>query len=216
MPKATFLNLPKEKIDKIVSVAIDEFTKYSYDSASINRIVVGADIAKGSFYQYFTDKLDLYSYIVEVAENKRKSYILKDVKEQTYVSFYKSLKDIWLADLKFTIDFPKHSSILLDFRKSNNIELKKEVLKNMSEANSVLEDLVLKGIANMDIDDVIEPKLYTYLLESLNISVLEYYIYEVNSDYNRTLIYIDNIIMMMRDGIKTKSKSRRNFEDRFY
>lgn len=216
LPKATFFNLPKEKIEKIVEVAIDEFTKYSYDTASINRIVEGADIAKGSFYQYFKDKLDIYSYIVEESESKRKSYILEPIQGQAFISFFKSLKDVLLADMKFAIELPKLAAISLDFRKSRSIEVKKEVLKNISDTTNVFEELVKKGIDNMDIDDAIDFKSYTYLLESLNTSVLEYYIYEVNLDYEKTLVYIDNIIILLKEGIKLKRKMRRNVEDRFY
>lgn len=73
MPTATFLNLPTEKRERIVELAIDEFAERPYHEASLSRIVARAGIAKGSIYQYFENKLDLYRWLVteEVPRRKR-------------------------------------------------------------------------------------------------------------------------------------------------
>lgn len=60
----TFLNLPLEKQKRIISCAIDEFVAWPYDKTNINRIIENAGIAKGSFYQYFENKDDLYAYCI--------------------------------------------------------------------------------------------------------------------------------------------------------
>ncbi|NVB40528.1 TetR/AcrR family transcriptional regulator [Pseudenhygromyxa sp. WMMC2535] len=64
MPKPTFLNLPDEKRLRITELAIDEFSTYPYRQASLSRIVSRAGIAKGSMYQYFDNKLDLYHWLL--------------------------------------------------------------------------------------------------------------------------------------------------------
>lgn len=66
MPKKTFLNLPKEKQKRLLDAAYKEFSKVPIDEASINAIVHDADISRGSFYQYFDDKDDLYSYCLDL------------------------------------------------------------------------------------------------------------------------------------------------------
>ena len=65
LPKDTFYNLPEDKRQLILDTAIDEFAEFGYDKASINRIVEKTGIAKGSFYQYFEDKKDLFKYLIE-------------------------------------------------------------------------------------------------------------------------------------------------------
>lgn len=67
MPKQTFLNLPEDKRRWIIDCAVEEFAEYGYSGASISRFVETAKIAKGSFYQYFEDKEDLYAYIIDYA-----------------------------------------------------------------------------------------------------------------------------------------------------
>ena len=65
MVRATFARLPAARRDLVVRHAIAEFAERSFAEASLSRIARRAGIAKGSFYQYFDDKLDLYRYLVE-------------------------------------------------------------------------------------------------------------------------------------------------------
>ncbi len=66
MPKPTFFNLAEGKRERILSAALDEFAEKGYAGASISGIVAAAGIAKGSFYQYFEDKDDLYIHLYDI------------------------------------------------------------------------------------------------------------------------------------------------------
>ncbi len=63
--RTTFSNLPPEKQEKIVDAAVREFARHGYKKASINTIVRDAGIAKGSLYQYFHNKEELFVFIFE-------------------------------------------------------------------------------------------------------------------------------------------------------
>ena len=75
MPKETLLNLAAGKRSLIIEVAIREFADNPYDVASISNIVREAGIAKGSFYQYFEDKQDLYRYLIELGIEEKLNLI---------------------------------------------------------------------------------------------------------------------------------------------
>lgn len=62
----TFLRLPEEKRTRFLDAAWEEFTSVSFADASINKIVLRARIPRGSFYQYFADKEDLFSYLMDI------------------------------------------------------------------------------------------------------------------------------------------------------
>lgn len=64
MPTSTFFRLPAEKRERLMDAAWEEFTSSSYSEASINRIIHKAHIPRGSFYQYFRDKEDLFWYLL--------------------------------------------------------------------------------------------------------------------------------------------------------
>lgn len=65
MPSATFFHLPQEKRERFLTAAWAEFTAHSYGEVSINRIIQGASISRGSFYQYFSGKSDLFAYLLK-------------------------------------------------------------------------------------------------------------------------------------------------------
>jgi AcrR family transcriptional regulator len=73
MPTSTFFRLPDERRDPLVHEAILEFSERSYAEASLSQIAARARIPKGSMYQYFQDKLDLYRWLLteEAARRKR-------------------------------------------------------------------------------------------------------------------------------------------------
>jgi AcrR family transcriptional regulator len=72
MPKDTFFRLPPEKSALVVNEAIAEFAERTFSEASLSRIARRSKIAKGSFYQYFDNKLDLYRYLLEREAPQRK------------------------------------------------------------------------------------------------------------------------------------------------
>lgn len=65
MPTKTFFNLPEEKRQNLMNAAMREFSRASLADASIANIIKDACIPRGSFYQYFEDKADLFFYILE-------------------------------------------------------------------------------------------------------------------------------------------------------
>ena len=77
MPKSTFYNLNEEKREKIKRALKKEFTKHTFEKASISNIIEEAKIPRGSFYQYFEDKEDALKYIIEDFLNDEKEEIKK-------------------------------------------------------------------------------------------------------------------------------------------
>ena len=65
MPKETFLKLPNEKKEKKIKAAQKEFERVPIEEVSIKNIVENAEIARGSFYQYFESKEDLLRFYIK-------------------------------------------------------------------------------------------------------------------------------------------------------
>lgn len=65
MPKPTFFRLPEEKRMRLVKAAYAEFTRAPFADASISNIIKDAGIPRGSFYQYFEDKGDIFFYLLD-------------------------------------------------------------------------------------------------------------------------------------------------------
>ena len=70
MSKETFLRLPEEKRNRFLEAAWEEFTHVRFADASINQIVRRAGIPRGSFYQYFENKEDLFRYLLDTTRDR--------------------------------------------------------------------------------------------------------------------------------------------------
>ena len=130
MPKETFLKLSKEKQQKVINAAKKEFARVPIENVSIKNIVEEADIARGSFYQYFESKEDLLIYILR--ENSEKlNTKLKDKVKETNGDIFKLY--IFLYD-----------SMIEEFTNNPDQELFKQIFINLKSSDENVFDLVRK------------------------------------------------------------------------
>lgn len=212
MPKDTFFNLPEEKRKRILDAAIDEFANYPFHKATISRIVQKADIPKGSFYQYFEDKKDLFKYIVSLGGDKKLKHLNKVIENTEATDFFKLLRDVYLAGIKFAKENPKLAMIGEIFLKSSDSELKNEILDDtITKAKRFLRDLLEKGIENGDIDPRVDVEVVSMMLTSFNVSLTEYFFGELDAgNWKKIKSLIDDMLYVLEDGIKNKSGKQNN------
>jgi AcrR family transcriptional regulator len=67
MPTPTWDRLPAARRDAIVAAAEAEFAEKGFSRGSLNVIAREAGVAKGSLFQYFDGKLDLFAHLSELA-----------------------------------------------------------------------------------------------------------------------------------------------------
>jgi TetR/AcrR family transcriptional regulator len=111
MPKPTFLNLPDAKRNRITELALDEFSTHPYRQASLSRIVARAGIAKGSMYQYFENKLDLYRWLVTDELERRRAQWLESDSHQDEAArgegLFAELEQLVLTRVGFMLAHPR-------------------------------------------------------------------------------------------------------------
>lgn len=130
MIKKTFYNLPYEKRKRITDAVIKEFMERPNEKVSINRIIKTAEISRGSFYQYFDDKVDLIEIITKTmfdeSSNKAKE-ILKLSCGDLFVMYIKMFD--YFGDYSSQKQTMKIMRNLVDSFKAND-DLVSEYLKN--------------------------------------------------------------------------------------
>lgn len=65
----------KEKFNRILVAAAQQIYENGFEKASIANITSAADVAVGTFYLYFQDKLSLYHYLLLDTQERIKDYI---------------------------------------------------------------------------------------------------------------------------------------------
>ena len=130
MIKKTFYNLQYEKRKRITDAVIKEFMERPNEKVSINRIIKTAEISRGSFYQYFDDKVDLIEIITKTmfdeSSNKAKE-ILKLSCGDLFVMYIKMFD--YFDDYSSQKQTMKIMRNIVDSFKAND-DLVSEYLKN--------------------------------------------------------------------------------------
>ena len=127
MPKETFIKLKPLKKKKLMDAMTKELSIHTFEHLSIANIVRDARIPRGSFYQYFEDKEDLYLYYFNyIAEIKNKYF--KDIYTNETMTFFDRIESLFKQGLFFKKTFPELV----------------EVAKKMYESQ-YYKDLLIKG-----------------------------------------------------------------------
>lgn len=130
MPTRTFEDLPEEKRRRVLDAAIAEFGRYGYDRSSTQRIVEAAGIARGSFYQYFKDKADLYkTLIVEVAEWKV-SFLQPVIDRKEELGLFELIRELVRHSLEFVNTVPGLEALGRDLAAATSPE-KKQIIEDV-------------------------------------------------------------------------------------
>lgn len=211
MPQETFYNLPDEKRSLIISAAIDEFSTADYNTASINQICKNSSIAKGSFYQYFIDKLDLYVYIMTLAINEKIKYFSSVLDEFHTMTLMKQIRLLFIKGVEFAKDYPKYAALGEQFSKESNETAKSSIIKEgHKQSESFFLQMILSAKSKGEIDSSVNPLALSLILQSLNDSVNEYMLNEfgnVKYEHNKEDVnsFIDSLLNIILNGIQYKN-----------
>lgn len=174
MPKITFERLPKVKKEELLRVALKEFAGNDYEHASVTRMVKTLDIAKGSIYQYFENKKDLYEYLLRNATEVRKKYI-NPVLYGQHKDISQLLGEFIFALVKFEIDYPYQSRLLYNaynekFSKDLGDQSHQNRKKNMDFMRGLIERELLRGNLWADLDI----GLLSYVVSQVHNGITDY------------------------------------------
>jgi AcrR family transcriptional regulator len=105
MPTRTFFDLAPERRERLVREAIVEFSEKPFAEASLSQIAQRSRIPKGSFYQYFEDKLDLYRWLVTEETPRHKRRFLAE--RGTGKSYWERFEDRIERGMAFLVERPR-------------------------------------------------------------------------------------------------------------
>lgn len=182
MPKNTFYNLPNEKKERIFEAAIDEFSHNHYEKITIDNIVQKSEISKGSFYQYFINKDDLYVFLFNEIGNEKR-HILENVKKNIKRLDFKSYIMLLLEEgVRFENEDIKLVKLKDKFLNECPQEIRKEILNNeFPKSYSLLTEVIKLYIKKGELKTNLDIESVAYIITQCMVNLEFYNIKECTS-----------------------------------
>ena len=181
---------------KIVTIATKQFNKVGYINTSMKDIAKMANISVGNIYRYFTDKENLFEYIVnptikkinELFDSLEKNKGLDVIKKamNKFVNIYIENKEVFL--------------LILENSNNTKVESNKESIIEKFYKNAITFSMISNRIEK-DEDFSIFMRAFSSALINGTISILL-----ENINDNKKIKQIESFLNFMRDNIVRKSK----------
>lgn len=210
--KPTFMNIPKEKREKILSVAVNEFAYNGFDNANINTIAKKAEVSVGSLYKYFDTKTDLFLTSVNYALQSL------DIIMETIV---KSDEDVMIKLEKLVrvaIEFSRRNRVLIKLYNEVTSESNAEVVKKIAEhvesiTSKAYKKAIIEGQVSGEIRTDIDPGMAAFFVDNLLMNIqfsyaCDYYcerykIYAGEDVFLKDEFAVENILRFIKAALKS-------------
>lgn len=193
MPKDTFFNLSEDKRKKIFDAAVKEFSAKRFSEASINQIIKMAEIPRGSFYQYFSDKEDIYVYMYEKIRKEKREIALHSEGIDSDADFFEISIQSTIATYEWAQDNPEYVriSMYMEIDDSDFItRLRKHSIERLVR---MIERDKERGIIKADTDsDLVADMVYTLIWKQG---------FELGADRDLFTKKLSEGIKIIKDGI---------------
>lgn len=158
MPTVTWARVDPARRAAVVDAAEAEFGAHGFSRGSLNVIARRAGVAKGSLFQYFADKRDLYAYIADVASQRVRSYMEDRIRaldpSRPFFEFLTDLLDDWVA---YFADHPRerslHAAVSLEVDTEARISVRTVIHRHYLEVlRPLVRDAHTRGDLRADCD----------------------------------------------------------------
>ncbi|BDB40059.1 MULTISPECIES: TetR/AcrR family transcriptional regulator [Mycobacterium] len=153
MPTVTWARVDPARRAAIIEAAEAEFGAHGFSNGSLNVIARRAGVAKGSLFQYFADKRDLYAFIADVASQRVRVFVEEVIREiepsRTFFEFLTELLDAWVT---YYAEHPReralHAAATLEVDTDARISVRNVIHRHYLE---VLRPLVTEALRRGDL-----------------------------------------------------------------
>lgn len=203
MANTTFFNLNKERQKEIMEIAMTEFVLYSYEDASLNRIIDKCGVGKGSFYRYFRDKRELYHELIKYTgsistENFKKAF------EVPVNDIFTAWKKFYLLTYEYDQSKPLYTGFL--FLSSYSRDRKETYTlrqNNRAYLTEIIKNILIYHQENNQMDKQIDPIFFAYILLGIHEDVFNYLTFRFKIDFHDRAVNHLPLFSMSKDELES-------------
>ena len=215
MPKPTFFNLPEEKREKIVNAAVDEFAEFGLKNASTNRIVENSGISKGSFYQYFEDKMDVFKYLMDVIAKEKTEYYKGKHPPSANLDTFEYFRWLIKIGMEFNSSYPRLVQAISRVLLAEGLYYGKDFAEYHKMSTDGITMMIKQAVKNGELDPSVDVDLAVIIMETWTNAISTYILNEGMKQKDvmkwmrsaKTQEKIDKFLYVMEYGLrKTESQ----------
>jgi len=220
MPKQTFLNLPQEKRETILNAAVEEFAQYGLENASTNRIVENSGISKGSFYQYFEDKQDVFMYLLSVIEQEEMEFFKDRHPPSNNMDTFQYFRWMVKTGMEFGLARPRVIQAAWRVLLGEGLYYGKNFGEYRQKTAQALTEMIKHAIERGEVDPSVDVELAVMIMETWSNAITTYVLNEGMKQKDmlkwmrsaKTQEKIDKLLYVMEYGLrKTESEFAKSF-----
>lgn len=140
-----FLNLEKEKQDRIINAAIKEFAEKGYERASTNEIVKEAGISKGLLFHYFQNKKQLFLFLFDYCYETIAAEFYKKINLKE-TDFFARMREAIIIKMELLNTYPEIFKFIQEVFMDDSAEIKVEFDQKKTELTHINIEKVYDGI----------------------------------------------------------------------
>lgn len=211
MPKPTFFNLPAEKREQVFRAAVAEFAAQPYAAAAVNRIVARAGIAKGSFYQYFYGKKDLFLYCLQRIGEEKVVYLAPVLQRAHELTFFDLLQELFVQAIRFVQEHPDYGAIGRRLLVERHPDLEALLREANAQGEAVYRDWLAQAVARGEVRGDVDLDLAAFLLNRLSGLLVEYHLERTGGTYDAQMqATACRMIDLLRTGLEAQPDAARS------
>lgn len=195
MPKNTFLNLNIRKRKKILNSLIKYFANNTYEKVDIEDIAKECKVSKGSMYQYFINKKDMYFYAIN--ESIKKMFKIIEYIDFEKIDLFEYLENSFESNWILFSKYPNEYLLLEKSIFSYEAPFKDEINVLFSNKfREILKMIIIKSQKNGVIRDDLTCDLILNFMEG---AVMNFKRYIIEYAKNRGISYKDLSLNSIKD-----------------
>ena len=167
---------------------MQEFSGQLYVNSSINQIIKQADISRGSFYQYFEDKDDLYFYMIGTMVKNTAYRYLQEVISTKPGDIFSVYQAMFVYNLRLLSD-PTYRAFFRNMYLSMSYRLQQELKRIFSSIRNEMLQGQLQELQRTSGYDPLAFQELMSLLELNNRDLLMQYISEEMDEQSIEALY---------------------------
>ncbi len=171
MPKDTFQKIDPDKRERLLREAARLFAERGFNQTDVAELAHRAGIAKGSIYNYFDNKEDLYLYVCRDGIERSRRAVYGEV--DFAWDIYRQVEHIFIKGAQFVRDYPEYlilysnisSAGMERFSAQMSLEVEKYTADRLKK---IIRRDMRQGIVRKDLD----VNLTAFLINSIYIILM--------------------------------------------